>query len=213
MVWDRKTREQVAELHCHADVFDFAEKLYWLGYYFSTAQLAVEVNNVGAAVHGALASRGYPYLYRWRYRERDVPTISKLGGWKTQRDSKAYLVALYRDTVNKEKLIIHSRMLLEEMRDFVTIPGFDYGGDQYRAQRGHDDLVMAAGIGLVASDDESYGLRRVEQLDGPANMEEAGKRALEKGQWNTDTRPMKPVSGDPGNDLITRLKGWKIKGT
>ena len=43
--------------------------------------------------------------------------------------------------------------------------------------------------------------------------EEAVKRALEKGQWNTDTRPVKPVSGDPGNDLITRLKGWKIKGT
>ena len=206
-VFDRETHEQVAELHIRLDVFDFAEKLYWLGYYYNIAQLIVEINSVGSAVHGRLATLSYPYLYRWRHRDRDIPQITKLGGWLTGRNSKPHLVALFKSMVNHEELTIHSRLLLEEMRDFVTIPGFE-GGDSYQAQRGHDDLVMAGGMALIGGDDESQGLARGPGYT-PPNLEEEIQKSLTRGIWNTDQRPIKQITGDPMIEMADRLRGWK----
>lgn len=210
-VFDRDTHEQVAEYHVHMDVFEFAEKLYWLGYYYNVAQLIVEINSVGSSVHGRLASDAYPYLYRWRHRDRDVPQVTKLGGWLTAKNSKPYLVALYRTWVNRETITIHSRLLLEEMRDFVTIPGFsDYGGDQYRAQRGHDDLVMATGMALVGGDDENYGVVRGPQAAPEVMNQETIAARLKKGIWNTDAFAGKRTNdGDFNGNYIDLLKGWK----
>jgi hypothetical protein len=210
-VFDRDTHEQVAELHVHLDVYEFAEKLYWLGYYYNIAQLIVEINSVGTVVHGRLASDAYPYLYRWRHRDRDVPQITKLGGWLTAKNSKPHLVALYRTWVHRDNIIIRSRLLLEEMRDFVTIPGFsDYGGDQYRAQRGHDDLVMAAGMALIGGDDENYGVLRGPQA-APEIMDQASiAERLKRGIWNVDQFKLPTQMGEDFNrNLVESMKGWK----
>lgn len=148
----RDTREQVCELHIHVDPKDLGTMLYWLGLYYNTAQLIVEMNGPGFATHGQLASMAYPYIYIWRHRERDVPTFSNYRGWKTQQDSKQLMLSNTVHRFNHKELIIHSRVLWDEMHDYVQIaPG------QFRASIGNDDAVVALMIAVQGGEDETFG--------------------------------------------------------
>ena len=159
-VFDRDTHEQVAEFHCLLDSFDLAEKLYWLGVHYNTAQIGVEMASTGFAVNTGLQRLGYSNLYIWRHRERAFPTLSTYSGWKTQTDSKAHMLAIFRELVNKGQLRLHSHLLWNEMADYVRVPGADPRFDSYRGNLGHDDAVMSCGITLVIGDDEAAGLNR-----------------------------------------------------
>lgn len=151
-VFRRDTREQVAEVHVHIDPKDFGTLLYWLGLYYNTAQLIVEMNGPGFATHGQISSMAYPYIYIWRHRERDVPTFSNYRGWKTQQDSKQLMLSNTVHRFNHRELIIHSRLLREEMRDYVRL---DDG--RFRASLGNDDAVMALMITIQGGEDETFG--------------------------------------------------------
>lgn len=159
-VFDRDSHEQMAEFHYLMDGFDLAEKLYWIGVYFNMAQIGVEMASTGFAVNGGLQRLGYSNLYIWRHREKAFPTLSSFSGWKTQTDSKSYMLTIFRSLVNKQQLVIHSHLLWNEMSDYVRVPGADPRFDQYRGNLGHDDATMAAGITLVIGDDEAAGLSR-----------------------------------------------------
>ena len=161
-VFERESREQVAEFHVLMNGPDLSEKLYWLGIHFNMAQISIEMASTGFTVNGGLQRLGYPNLYIWRHRERAFPTLSTYSGWKTNRESKAYMIDMFRSWVQKGQVIVHSHLLWNEMKDYVRIPGSDPGFDQYRGGAGHDDAVMAAGICLIAGDDENMGLRRVD---------------------------------------------------
>lgn len=148
----RDTREQVAELHLHIDPKDLGTRLYWLGMYYNQAQLIVEMNGPGFATHGQLASLAYPYIYIWRHRERDVPSLSTYRGWKTMHDSKQLMVSNAMHRFNHKDAIVRSRVLWQEMYDYVQIaPGV------YRASLGHDDAVEAWMICIQGGEDESFG--------------------------------------------------------
>jgi hypothetical protein len=148
----RDTREQVAEVHMHVDPKDFGTLLYWLGIYYNVAQLVVEMNGPGFATHGQISSMAYPYIYIWRHRERDVPTMSNYRGWKTQQDSKQLMLSNTVHRFNHNELIVHSRLLWDEMYDYVQIaPGV------FRASIGNDDAVTALMIGIQGGEDETFG--------------------------------------------------------
>jgi len=157
-VFDRQTGEQVAEMHVLMDGFELAEKLYWLGYRYNMAQIAIEMASSGYAVNGGLQRLGYPYLYIWRHRERSFPTLSSYTGWKTSRESKSYMITVFKERVNKGPFTIHSHVLWNEMYYYIREPGSDPSYDIYRGGNGmHDDSVMATGICIVACDDETMG--------------------------------------------------------
>lgn len=148
----RDNREQVAEVHLHIDPLDFGTMLYWLGKFYNTAQLIVEMNGPGFATHGQLSSMAYEYIYIWRHRERDVPTHSTYRGWKTQHDSKQLMVSNTVNAFNHKELIIHSRVLWDEMHEYVQIdPGV------FRANSGHDDAITALMIAIQGGKDETFG--------------------------------------------------------
>lgn len=148
----RDTREQVCEVHMHMDPKDFGTLLYWLGLYYNTAQMIVEMNGPGFATHGQLSSMAYPYIYIWRHRERDVPTMSNYRGWKTQQDSKQLMLSNTVHRFNHKELIVHSRLLWDEMHDYVQIaPG------QFRASMGNDDACVALMITIQGGEDETFG--------------------------------------------------------
>lgn len=159
----RDTHEQVAEFHKYVDVKDYGDELYWLGKFYNTAQIGVEMNGAGIATGQQLASRMYPYIYRWRHREREVMTFSSYAGWKTQRDSKHMMVSTARHLVNHRKLTIHSRVLWDEMHDFVRL-----GDQEYRGGMGHDDSVMALCICIQIGEDESTGIPRTPEPEPEA---------------------------------------------
>lgn len=148
----RDTHEQVAEYHKHVGVMDYGDDLYWLGTYYNLAHLTLEINGPGYGTHSRLQKLCYPNLYIWRHRERAVPTLSTYSGWKTSPTSKPLLVATGQDLFLHKKLIVHSSVLIKQMRNFIRT-----GEDSYQAYLGFDDAVMALLVGLQGADDESFG--------------------------------------------------------
>lgn len=179
-VFNRRTHEQAAEYRVRKDAMELGEDIFWLGKFYNTAQIALEMASTGFACNAQLQRLGYPYLYIWRHRERSFPTLSSYTGWKTTRESKSYMISLFTSSVNKSELIIHSQILWNEMYNYIRMPGMSEFYDQYRAERGHDDCVMATGIAIVSADDETFGLHQPKE--GPKmTREEMIEAALKSG--------------------------------
>lgn len=210
-VFDRDTHEQVAEYHVHKEGFDFAKELVVLGKYYRTAQIGVEINSIGYGVNGGLQREGYPNLYIWRHRERAFPTLSSYSGWKTTYDSKGYMITIYLDQFRNKRLGIRSKGLWKEMHDFIRIPGGGEGRDFYRAGKGHDDCVMAAGIALVIGDDESLGVKRtveVGEVDRKKLLQQAVERALKEQMGDQRSFDKSNERGGMGR-LKEEMKGFE----
>ena len=190
-VMDRYTKEQVAEYRFRIDGFALADEINVLGHYYNTAQIGIEMANTGFAVNAGLQRHGYPYLYIWRHRERAYPTLSTYTGWKTQRDSKGYMITAMISWFLTDKFKIHSQVLWNEMYNYIRMPGGDDYYDRYRAAIGHDDAVMAWGISLIISDDETSGLvlsKPKEAVDRQSIIE----RNIANGPWASDDEDFKP---------------------
>ena len=148
----RDTMEQVAEAHLKIDPIDFAELCFWLGKYYNTAQIIVEMNGVGYITGNKLGLLCYPYIYIWRHRERAAPTLSSYAGFKTTWETKKLLVGNTRHAFLHRRLKIHSRVLWDEMYQYCRV-----GEDGYGPALGHDDAVMALMLAVQGIVDESWG--------------------------------------------------------
>lgn len=149
----RDNGEQVAEYHRHIDPVDLAEDIYWLGKYYNTAQVIVEMNTYGLSTGNHLARLAYPYIYTWRQWDRSVPKLSNYAGWKTTYESKKMLVGNGRHLFLHGRMMVHSKVLHNEMQQFIRI-----NEDNYRAAHGWDDCCMAYLIGVQGGYDESFGV-------------------------------------------------------
>ena len=76
-------------------------------------------------------------------------------GWKTQQDTKNIMVSHARHMIWNRNVQIRSKVLWEEMLDFIQ-DFTETGMTRYRAFRGHDDAVMAWMIALTTSSDEDF---------------------------------------------------------
>lgn len=202
----RRTQEQVAEFRVRMDAMILGEKIFWLGKFYNTAQIALEMASTGFACNAQLQRLGYPYLYIWRHRERAFPTLSSYSGWKTNFESKGYMVSLFTAAVNKRNVTIRSHVLWHEMFNYVKEPSLAEYRDRYMAAAGgYDDCVMAFGIALVTSDDETYGMHTPNigvQRDRKALIAEEMAKG---GPAYRDDRDAGP--GSKGG-FMNSLKGW-----
>lgn len=168
-VIERGTNEQVAEWYSkYHDPIDLATVAYWLGKYYNTAQVAVEVNGVGASTNVQLAKLGYPALYIWKYRDEITPRYTRKTGWESNRRSKPWLIGFAVHELTNDRVIIRSELLLREMEQFVRKDASDWGA----VSGAHDDRVFAFMIALVASDDENFG--RYYQLSSDGGSSSGG---------------------------------------
>ena len=149
----RSTKEQVAEWRRHIGPVDYGEELYWLGRYYLTAQIAVEVTGIGFSTNEVLQKMGYPNLYIWRYRGKAAPELSKWSGWETQPKIKRYMVSHASHMIQHDKALVRSQILLNELQTYVILGEDGFGS----ASRCNDDCVIAWMIALIISDDESFG--------------------------------------------------------
>lgn len=144
-VLDRQTREQVAELHKHLDPVELGRELNLLGLMYNTAQMTIEMNGPGIVTNQELERLNYPYLHAWRNMERFGLPMTGSAGWQTNQKSKEIMVNFTRHYVHHKELVVHSQVLLDEMRWFVQLGRYDY-----RASGGHfDDGVMALMIAVM----------------------------------------------------------------
>ncbi len=217
-VFDMLTREQVCEAHLHVDPDDAGWLASSLGMFYNQAQINVELTGPGYNTDSRLKKIHYPNLYIWRNRERIVPKLTNLTGWKTTPESKKFLIGMCRPLFNHDIITIHSRVLLDELRHFVVVPGFIQ--DQYYAETGDDDAVMAMMFALAVAHDENYmedilpdGSMKKEQ---PPEVQRAQRqliirKEIAEGPWATDNREFERNDADTAayDRLATSLKGWE----
>jgi hypothetical protein len=142
--------EVVASLQVKADVESFGEQLIKLARYYNNAMICPEQNS-GAGRHliSYLLRRGYPRL--WQNRDmikRGVP-LKEAIGWSTTRVSKEMLVSEMIAALWQDSIILTDKRIIAEMFDYTERPA---GRERYGplSRDGHDDLVMATMISLVA---------------------------------------------------------------
>jgi len=144
VVLDKKSWEEVAELHGRWPTHVFAEKCRDLCREYNEAVLAVERNNHGHSVLNTLQHQlGYPYLYR--YRGYGGSRSRRVLGWDTNSQSKPIMIGDLEAAIREGLLLVNDE---EFVRECLTYVYNDRGGTG--AQPGcHDDRVIARAIALV----------------------------------------------------------------
>ncbi|HUU85490.1 MAG TPA: hypothetical protein VM243_18480, partial [Phycisphaerae bacterium] len=140
----RRTKDVVATLAGHWEPGEFAERLAALGWLYRTALLAVERNNTGVAVIGALAGKlgGRPLfgnLYCYERVDKATGKRQTVIGFPTTRDTKRAAVEAEMALLREGAEDCPSADLLAEARTFVNGPN----GKMEAVAGARDDLVVA----------------------------------------------------------------------
>jgi len=150
-VVDLTTMAIAAEVHGKLDADEFAEQLHFLGRWYGTARLAVEMGGgYGEPViislrDGRKGRPHYPKLYRHTIADR--PDAQQLAnyGFPINTKTRPQLINQLEQAIRERSVPRLSRTLIMELRTFVrqkTLPS-------PRAQEGcNDDRVMAFGLAL-----------------------------------------------------------------
>ncbi|MGL5936208.1 MAG: LAGLIDADG family homing endonuclease [Cetobacterium sp.] len=152
----RDTLEQVAEARGQWDPAsqEFLDLVFWTGMIYNRAQLIPDVTGGwGHALMNDLQRRGYPNLWLNRRRDDTTGKVSNRAGFHYTKRDKSLLVTNAAQTLIRDKPRIHSQVLVQELRDFLTI-----GPDEWAARTGcYDDATNAYMLALLsATDDRSY---------------------------------------------------------
>lgn len=159
-VISRRTLEQVAEWRGRIDPGTFAEELYRLGVFYNNAGLSTEIEGPGQLTIGKLLGMNYPYLYRRGKIDRTPGKVSDFHGWSTTAQTKNLMIGWLLKVIMDRSIIIHSRVLFNELKDYVTLDGGGYGP---ATDGGYDDCVMsmaqAIACHMLESPIEAFGLQ------------------------------------------------------
>lgn len=150
-VIDLSTMALVAEFSARLDADRFAYQLHYLGRWYNTARIAVEMGGgFGEPVvinlrDGKDGRPAYPNLYRYRERDRaDIPERASYGFPMTSK-SRPLVISAMEKAIREKSLPWMTNGLLAECHTFVT----HETGTSPRAQDGtNDDRVMACAIAL-----------------------------------------------------------------
>ncbi len=139
-VIDANYSEVVATFKGHMAVEDLGPFVEWLGYWYYTALLGPERNNMGLVPLTYLKQARYPRLHRMEPlaqagSNRRTPRY----GWHTNKATKPKMVADFNKAVADDALLLHDRRFLEESYTFLA----DGKGGFNANPPNHDDLVDA----------------------------------------------------------------------
>jgi len=137
--------KQVAVLSGRLAPSELAEMANWIGRWYNTAWMAVEVKEEsGAVVSYKLANEmHYPLLYRREIFDSRTRKYVQKVGFATSRGNKPVLVHDLRDLVHDDEFILQDPPTLLEMMYFI-----EDEGEFAAAQGKHDDRVMALGLAV-----------------------------------------------------------------
>lgn len=204
-VVERGSLEQCAEWRGHVLPREFGDILAAIGRFYNTAQIANEVNTFGMSTLGRLQEMAYPSQYLWRKRDGIGIKFTGKVGWVTSYESKNLIVNLMREKLYYRQVVIHSRVLWDEMRNFVR----DFtptGLVTYSAAVNYDDCVMAFCIAVQTSEDENFDRYHQQSVRTEAPPKEppvidATRQDL---TWQDELRD---YGGQ--NDMSIDLTGWR----
>ncbi len=164
-IYDRKTKEQVAEWSGRVDTETFSQVVFALGRFYNYALLNIEMNSCGESILNFIhRQKHYPNLYRqWRYDELQRKKVKKIG-WRTTTTSKRLSLDALESFLREREIKPHSRRLFEEMKTFV-IKQTEWGNYTYGASgKNKDDRIMAHSIAAIILQDMPFHEKRQIQV-------------------------------------------------
>lgn len=149
VIWCGETGEQCLRVEARINPEILAEWCNNLGRWYNNAMVNVELTgNLGLEAQRRLRDDyRYPVFYRWKGARDDRighQEPRKTIGWETSTRSREYAFTVYRASLREEHLVVHDKVLLQQMSRAVEKWG------SWKVERGHDDVLFAALIGWVA---------------------------------------------------------------
>lgn len=157
-VMDLNNNEQVAVFRERGlQDEDYADWAVSIGAIYNKAQLCPEIN----VANGFIVSVNAKRYYRWWYNGKKAQS-DRIPGLRTTVSSKELFIDKLNALLSRDNIILHDRVTLDELNNFVRIVKSRSDGTQYirMAAKGksHDDTVMSLAI--------YAGTLSVQQLEG-----------------------------------------------
>jgi hypothetical protein len=135
-VIDRGSGMQVCELRGHLSPPELASRVAMLAREYNYAEVAVERNNHGHAVHAHLG-----------HYAADIRVYHQKGqaGWLTNSSTRPWMLDNLAQVLIDAPHLFSSKRLLEEFKTFIRRPDTSSGA----ANGAHDDTVMAMAIAQI----------------------------------------------------------------
>jgi len=146
--------EQVAEWHGWINPTPYGDVLCALGYWYNSAEIAIECNDVGQATNArVMRVLEYPNLFRWKHYDKIKNFITDFMGWYTNVKTRDLIIAKFREYIDDGMVVIRSEKLIDECFDFSSVDD-----SRFEGQSTHDDRVFAMMIAIFCShDSEGWG--------------------------------------------------------
>lgn len=121
-----------------------------LGFYFNSAMLNVELNNIGYITMRELRDRiYYPNQYLWKGRD-DKMDKSKSGtafGFETSDRYRRMMFNLYRTALHRKEVVPKDKTLVGQMKKAKMEMGW-----RWNVAVGHDDILMSILLAWIAKE-------------------------------------------------------------
>lgn len=116
---------------------------------YNNALLAIEHPGPGAALQDQIIAKGYPWLYARPQLDHNLnkPQLTHKAGWLTTEQTRHQIIDVLHRNLNKLPLAQEPR-LQSEINTFE----YDQSGRPGHNSRGHDDLLFATGITMMATE-------------------------------------------------------------
>jgi len=118
VVLDESCGEKVAEWHGFANSPDFAIAIWKAATFYNTAMVIPEKNACSAAIAYLTDTLQYSRVYERETFAAVVQTFAGLYGFDTKGASRAILVQRLQDNVNRRTMVLKSRYLVDQLRNF-----------------------------------------------------------------------------------------------
>jgi hypothetical protein len=145
---------QVAEWHGWINPTPYGDAVCALGYWYNTAQIAIECNDVGQSTNArVMRVLEYPNLFRWKHYDKIKNFMTDFFGWYTNVKTRDLIIAKFREFIDDDMIIIRSEGLIDECFDFSSVDD-----SRFEGQSTKDDRVFSIMIAIFcAHDAEGWG--------------------------------------------------------
>lgn len=172
-VWCAETREQVASWRGRINPHDFGDVGAMLGYFYNTAILCIERNNMGQTTEDRLTRYlYYPNMYQWPDFATGGGKLTNKIGWQTNSQTKQIMMSDLRLWCRDGLFVVRDPGLASEMANYQIKHGkYEPGPDEYA------DRIIAAALSIQGAIQAGYGGIALSHAVSPQLRSGAGQAA------------------------------------
>jgi hypothetical protein len=167
------TRDQVGEWRGHIDPTDWGEMLVMLGYFYNTALLVVERNNMGAATESRIRQLGYPSHRRFKWPNWNIGphALTKAEMWETNARTKPLMMQGLKQYIRDGLFRVRTPGLADELGHYQVIDG------KFRTKDRHADRIIAASLCVMGVEQTEFRYKAL-VLGSPGRAEERSAHGM-----------------------------------